>query len=250
MLREICFSSADNKAKLIELKFDEILKTLINKLKPEEKKIKFEAKILIFNITFNKTGKKFKARKSCVAPVGVIEKEKIIKSIISNYMIRGLGVKGVNPKGKVKDFILSFSPDLMKIYLKKPKMGVVPPKAKYTIETPLISEVVKNYQITNFRKSLLSNKLPEKHLCFAIVQGAEEKEKASKKLIIICNNDMEAYLASGCVEILTDFVKVKCDKKTICKIDDTQKFCLSLMANQPKENVRRRVTTVVRRGKI
>ena len=247
MLKEICFSSAENKDKLLTLNIQNKVKYVIDNSKPEEKKIKFEGKILIYNINYDKD--KIPTI-SYMPPLSLIEKEKMIKNVIYNFMVKGIQIKAPNPRGKIKDFILAFSPDLMKIYLKKPKNGVIPPKTKYTIETPLISEVIKNYEITNFKKNVLFNKPPEKQLCFAIVQSLLEGQKVQKKLSIICSHSLEAYQVSGCVEIIVDYIKTKCGKQNICKIDDMQDFFMSLMLNQPKERNSDRKKTIIIRGKF
>ena len=247
MLREICFSSEENKDNLLTLKMDEKVQKIIDQSKPEEKKIKSEGKILIYNINYDKY---HRPKSSYLPPLSLIEKEKMIKSVIYNFIVKGVAIKAPNPRGKIKEFILAFSPDLMKIYLKKPKNGVIPPKAKYTLETPLIDEIPKNYEIINFKKSGLFNKPPEKQLCFAIVQNLLEGQKNPKKLIIICSSNLEAYQISGCVEIIVDYIKAKCDKKNVCKIDDMKQFFLSLLENQPRERTNTRKRTLMLRGKF
>ena len=247
MIKEICFSSEENKDKLLNLKIQDKIQNIIDKSKPEYKKIKFEGKILVYNLNYNKNTKK---TTSYTPPLSLIEKEKMIKSIIYNFMVKGITIKATNPRGKIKEFILAFSPDLMKIYLKKPKMSVIPPKIKYTIETPLVSEVIKDYEIINFKKSGLFNKPPEKQLCFAIIQKLLEGQKAPKKLTIICSHSLEAYQVSGCVEIIVDYIKTKCGYQNICKIDDMQNFFMSLMLNQPKEKRGDRKKTIMLRGKF
>ena len=164
-------------------------------------------------------------------------------------MVKGVPVKASNPKGKIKDFILAFSPDLMKMNLKKKKIENenIPPKIKYTIESALVNEVIKNYEIIHFKKSGLFNKPPEKPLCFAIVQALLMGQKAAKKLVIICSSQFEAYQLSGCVEIIVDYIKTKCEKQTICKIDNMQEFFMSLMMEQPKKASNRKRTTIMAR---
>ena len=247
MLREICFSSEENRDKLLDLKMEEKVQYVCDKSDPEEKKIKFEGKILIYNINYDKN---HRPKTSYMAPLSLIEKEKMIKSIIYSFMTKGISIKGANPRGKIKDFILAFSPDLMKIYLKKPKNGVIPPKAKYTIETPLVSEVIKNYEILNFKKSGLFNRPPEKALCFAIIQNLLQGQKVPKKIIVVCANTLEVYQVCGCVEIIVDYIKTKCDKQNICQIEDMKEFFISLMMNQPKERTNTRKKTLMIRGKI
>jgi hypothetical protein len=247
MLKEICFSSPENKERLLGLKIQEKIQMVIDNSRPEDKKIRYEGKILIYNINYDKNNM---PKSAYCPPLDLIEKEKMIKNVIYNFMVKGIQVKASNPKGKIKDFILAFSPDLMKIYLKKPKIEVIPPKAKYTLETPLISEVIRNYEITNFKKSGLHNKPPEKELCFAIIQNLLEGQKYPKKLIIICSNPIESYQISGCSEIIIDYIKTKCEKQYTCKIDDLQSFFMSLMLDQPKEAPSHRKKTILMRGKF
>jgi hypothetical protein len=247
MLKEICFSSPENKDRLLGLKIQEKIQMVIDNSRPEDKKIRYEGKILIYNINYDKNNM---PKSAYCPPLDLIEKEKMIKNVIYNFMVKGIQVKASNPKGKIKDFILAFSPDLMKIYLKKPKIEVIPPKAKYTLETPLVSEVIRNYEITNFKKSGLHNKPPEKELCFAIIQNLLEGQKNPKKLIIICSNPIESYQISGCSEIIIDYIKTKCEKQYTCKIDDLQSFFMSLMLDQPKEAPSHRKKTILMRGKF
>ena len=226
---------------------NEKIKFVIVNSKPQEKKIRFEGKILMYNLGYDKDDK---PKISYMAPLSLIEKEKIIKNVIYNYIIKGIAVKASNPRGKIKDFIFAFSPDLMKLYLKKPKAGVIPPKAKYTLETPLVNDVIRNYEIINFKKSGLFNKPPEKQICFAILQSLLEGQKAPKKLSIICSSPVEAYQLSGCIEIVIDYIKTKCNKQNICKIENMEEFFMSLMLNQPREKPNQRKRTVLIRGKF
>ena len=247
MLKEICFSSPENKDRLLNLNIQEKIQMVIDNSRPEDKKIKYEGKILIYNINYDRNNM---PKSAYSPPLNLIEKEKMIKNVIYNFMVKGIQVKASNPRGKIKDFILAFSPDLMKIYLKKPKLEVIPPKAKYTLETPLVSEVIRNYEIINFKKSGLHNKPPEREVCFAIVQNLLEGQKIPKKLIIICSNTIECFQLSGCSEIIIDYIKTKCEKQYTCKIEDLQSFFTSLMLNQPKENPSHRKRTILMRGKF
>ena len=223
ILRDIIFSSNENKEKVRDSDIKEKLEQVLDKLEDKDKKIKFEGKILVHNINYIKKEKKEEDKdKSNKLPyIDYIEKEKIIKNKLYNVITRGIPVKSINPKGKIKDFIFCFSPDLFKIYLKKQKCGTIPPKAKYTIETPLVKDVIYKYQITN-KKGGLSNKPPEKQ--FAIEQELIEGQKEPKLLVIMCNNNIEAKSIWGCVEIIVDYVKKKCGKEYKFKIEDYKKF--------------------------
>ena len=151
----------------------------------------------------------------------------------------------------MKEFNFCFSPDLMKIYLKKLKCGIFPPKSKYTIETPLIKDVIRDYQITNFKKSGLFNKAPEKQLCFAVEQELIEGQKAPKVLVIICNNNIEAEVIWGCVEIIVDYIKKKCGKDYKFKIEDYKKFFEDIQFNQlSSKNFDRKKSVVIRNTMI
>ena len=108
----------------------------------------------------------------------------------------------------------------MKIYLKKPKSSNIPPKSKYTIETPLIKDVIPQYLIPNFKKG----KPPDKQLCFAIEQELIEGQKEPKILVIICSNHSEENKLWGYVEIIVDYIKRECGKEYKFKIDNYKKF--------------------------
>ena len=247
VIREICFSSNENKKKLLEINIQDKIQLIIDKSNPEEKKIKFEGKILIHNLKYDK-----KNIPICTysAPLSYIKKEKMIRKVIYNMMVKGIPVKAPNPRGKIKDFILSFSPDLLKIYLKKPKIDSFPPKSKYTIETLLVNEIVRNFEIVNFKKSGLFNKPPEKELCLAVIQELLEGQKNPKKIIIICSHPFETYNIWGCIEIIVDYIKIRFEKPNICNIDNLETFFNSIMQNQPKKQNSDRKRTIIIRGNI
>jgi hypothetical protein len=194
ILRDIMFSSNENKEKIKSLNIKDKIQNILDKSDDKNKRMKMEGKILIYNISYIKKEKSKENTKDKLPFLEYIEKEKIIKNNIYNNITKGIQIRAPNPKGKIKEFNLCFSPDLMKIYLKKPKSGNIPPKPKYTIETPLVKDVIQNYEITNFKKGGLINKIPEKHLCFAIEQELIEGQKSPKTLIIICNNNTETNL--------------------------------------------------------
>ena len=156
-------------------------------------------------------------------------------------------MKSINPKGKIKDFDFCFSPDLMRIYLKKPKCGTLPPKPKYTIETPLVKDVIKDYSIPNFKKG----KPPDKQICFAIEQELVQEQKSPKILVMICNNDIEAKALWGCTEIIVDYIKRKCGKEYNFRIDDYKTFFDEIQFNKlPNKNFDRRRSSVMIRSSI
>ena len=222
LLREIIFSSNENKEKIKQNKIAENISNLINKIDNKNKKIIMEGKILIYNINFINKEKTEENNDNIKKPTYLeyIEKEKIIKNEIYNVITKGILVKSPNPKGKIKEFNLAFAPDLMKIYLKKPKSSNIPPKSKYTIETPLIKDVIPQYLIPNFKKG----KPPDKQLCFAIEQELIEGQKEPKILVIICSNHSEENKLWGYVEIIVDYIKRECGKEYKFKIDNYKKF--------------------------
>ena len=231
ILREIMFSSNENKEKIKNGGFKEKIQNILDKTDDKYKKLKMEGKIIIYNLNYIKKEKAQDKNKKLFFQ-DYIDKENMLKNNIHNFMTRGIPIKAQNPKGKIKEFIFCFSPDLMKIYLKKPKIGNIPPKAKYTLETPLIKNVVQNYAITNFKKGGVINKPPDKQLCFAIEQELIQGQKNPKTLAIVCFNNDEANLMWGCVELIVDYIKNKCWKSYRCKIDDFKAFFKDIMWEQ------------------
>ena len=104
MLREICFSSPENKDKLTDISIKEKIQNIVDKSKPEDKKIRFEGKTLLYNIDYENK----KPKSKYLAPLGLIEKEKVIKNIIYHSIVKGINIKASNPRGKIKEFILAF----------------------------------------------------------------------------------------------------------------------------------------------
>ena len=209
MIKEICFSNEENKKKLKECNIEEKIKVAMDNCKPEDKIIKFEGKIAINNITYEK---KEEDKTIALPNDQEIKIAKLIKGSLYDYITNGITVKGLNPKGKPKEFILSFSPDLMKIYFHKPKTPLVPAKAKYTLETPL-SKIVKGHGTDLFKKAGgVFSKPPDKALCFSIIMDKQEGEKKEKSLNVICNNDKECEKIFEAFEIGFYHVKIKCGK--------------------------------------
>lgn len=240
ILRDIMFSSNENKEKIKSLNIKDKIQNILDKSDDKNKRMKMEGKILIYNISYIKKEKSKENTKDKLPFLEYIEKEKIIKNNIYNNITKGIQIRAPNPKGKIKEFNLCFSPDLMKIYLKKPKSGNIPPKPKYTIETPLVKDIIQNYEITNFKKGGLINKIPEKHLCFAIEQELIEGQKSPKTLIIICNNNTETNLIWGSVEIIVDYIKRRCGKEYKLKIDDYKQFFDEIEFEQSNKNYDRK----------
>ena len=240
ILRDIMFSSNENKEKIKSLNIKDKIQNILDKSDDKNKRMKMEGRILIYNISYIKKEKSKENTKDKLPFLEYIEKEKIIKNNIYNNITKGIQIRAPNPKGKIKEFNLCFSPDLMKIYLKKPKSGNIPPKPKYTIETPLVKDVIQNYEITNFKKGGLINKIPEKHLCFAIEQELIEGQKSPKTLIIICNNNTETNLIWGSVEIIVDYIKRRCGKEYKLKIDDYKQFFDEIEFEQSNKNYDRK----------
>ena len=212
--------------KLQECKIEDKIKIAMDKCKPEDKIIKFEGKIAITNINFEKGAP---SQKSYVAPnYQEIKTTAITKRPLYYYITNDIPVKALNPKGKTKEFILKFSPDLMKIYLYKPKVVLIPPKAKYTLESPLCS-VVKGHGTEEFNKlSGLFSKPPDKNLCFSIIQQKMDGDKTAKSLNIICNSDKECDKIFGCFEVGIYYAKAKCGKAERGKLCERNRFLYSL----------------------
>ena len=182
----------------------------MEKCKPEDKIIKFEGKIAINNITYKKEETKETLNPSIFEEIESIKKA---KGPLHDFITKGILVKGLNPKGKTKEFILSFSPDLMKIYFHKPKVPLIPPKAKYTLETPL-SQVVKGYGTDLFKKTGgVFSKPPDKSLCFSVIQEKLDEEMKEKSLNIICTNEKECNKIFSAFEIGIRIAKSKCGKE-------------------------------------
>ena len=232
ILRDIMFSSNENKDKIKNGGFKEKIQNILDNTDDKFKKLKMEGKIIIYNLNYIKKEKAQENKNKKLLFKDYIDKENMLKNNIHSFMTRGIPIKAQNPKGKIKEFILCFSPDLMKIYLKKPKIGNIPPKAKYTLETPLIKNVVQNYTIKNFKKSGVINKAPDKQLCFAIEQELIKGQKTPKTLAIVCFNNDEANLIWGCVELIVDYIKNKCWKSYSCKIKDFKEFFKDIMWEQ------------------
>ena len=226
MIKEICFSNDENKKKLQECKIENKIRIVMEKCKPEDKIIKFEGKIAITNINYEKGAP---STKSYVAPnYQEIKTTFVVKRSLYQYVTKELPVKALNPKGKIKDFILQFSPDLMKISLHKPKVVLIPPKAKYTLETPLCT-VVKGHGTEEFKKlSGIFSKPPDKNLCFSVIQEKKEGEKQGKSLNIICSSEKECDKMFGCFEIGVYYAKSKCGKAEKGKLCERNRFLYSL----------------------
>jgi hypothetical protein len=226
MIKEICFSSEENKKKLKECGIEDKIKIAMEKCKPEDKIIKFEGKIAINNITYDKEKEK---NKPYTPPnYQEIKSAKLIKSTLYDYITSGITVKGLNPKGKAKEFVLSFSPDLMKIYFHKPKTPLIPPKIKYTLETP-ITKIVKGHGTDLFKKAGgVFSKPPDKALCFSIIQDKLENEKKERSLNVICSNDKECEKIFGAIELGIYFAKTKCGKAKRGEFNEQNSYLASM----------------------
>ena len=226
VIKEICYSSEENKKKLRDCKIEEYIVLVTQKCKPEDKIIKFEGKIAITNINYEKGQP---VSKPYVAPnYQEIKSTYVVKRTLYNLVTKDNSVKALNPKGKAKEFNLKFSPDLMKVYLCKPKLALIPPKAKYTLETPLCN-IIKGHGTELFNKtSGIFSKAPDKSLCFSIVQEKMEGEKAPKSLNIICDNAKEADKLYGCFEAAIYYAKAKCGKAEKGKLCERNRFLYSL----------------------
>ena len=195
----------------------------MEKCKPEDKIIKFEGKIAITNINLEKGAL---SQISYVAPnYQEIKTTFITRRKLYNFITSDIPVKALNPKGKIKEFMLKFSPDLMKIYLCKPKLALIPPKEKYTVETPLCS-VVKGHGTEEFKKlGGIFSKPPDQSLCFSIIQQGGIKRKS---LNIVCSNGDDCDKIFGCFEVGIYYAKAKCGKAEKGKLCERNRFLYSL----------------------
>ena len=227
MIKEICYSNEENKKKLKECGIEGKIKIAMEKCKPEDKIIKFEGKIAINNITYVKEEQEMKPFNP--PNFQEIKSAKLLKGSLYDYITGGILVKGLNPKGKTKDFVLSFSPDLLKIYFHKPKVPLMPPKIKYTLETPL-SKVVKGHGTEVFKKAGgMFTKPPDKNLCFSILMDYQEGEKKKKKsLNIICLNEKECDKLAGAFEVGIYFAKIKCGKAERGTLSENNSYLASM----------------------
>ena len=226
MIKEICFSNEENKKKLKECGIEEKIKIAMEKCKPEDKIIKFEGKIAINNIAFDK--EKEPSKPFNPPNYQEIKSARLLKGSLYDYITDGISVKGLNPKGKVKEFVLSFSPDLLKIYFHKPKVPLIPPKAKYTLETPL-SKIVKGHGTDLFKKAgRVFSKAPDKNNCFSIIMDQPEEEKKEKSLNIICNNEKECDKIFSAFELGIYFAKIKCGKAERGTLNENNSYLASM----------------------
>ena len=129
-------------------------------------------------------------------------------------------------------------------------LGTIPPKSKYTIETPLIKDVIQSYQINKVKKSGLFSKDPGKLICFAIKQELIGDEKTPKTLVIICKNYAEEQVIWGCVDIIVDYIKKKCGKEYKLIIKDYKKFLEDIDLNQLTNKNFQRTKTFYPKSKI
>jgi hypothetical protein len=222
MIKEICYSGEENKKKLIDGKVEEKINLAMEKCKPEDKIIKFEGKITITNMNYKKGAL---SQKPYVVPnYQEIKTTQVFKRVLYPYVTNGIPVKALNPKGKTKDFILRFSLDLMKIYLCKPKLNVVPPKSKYTLSTPLCT-LVKGHGTPEFSKTGgIFSKPPDKSLCFSIIH----KGGTEKHLNIICDSAKECEKIYGCFEVAIYYLKSQVGKAEKGKLCERNRFLYSL----------------------
>ena len=225
MIKEICFSSDENKKKLQECQIEEKIQIAMDKCKPEDKIIKFEGKIAITNINFEKGSL---TQKSYVNPnYQEIKTTAIVKRPLYHYITSDIPVKALNRKGKIKEYNLKFSPDLMKVYLCKPKLALIPPKTNNSLETPLCS-IVKGHGTEEFNKlSGIFSKPPDKNLCFSIIQMKQSGEKNAKSLNIVCSNEKECEKIYGCFEVGIYYAKSKCGKAERGKLCERNRFLYS-----------------------
>ena len=116
----------------------------------------------------------------------------------------------------------------MKIYFHKPKTPLIPPKIKYTLETP-ITKIVKGHGTDLFKKAGgVFSKPPDKALCFSIIQDKLENEKKERSLNVICSNDKECEKIFGAIELGIYFAKTKCGKAKRGEFNEQNSYLASM----------------------
>ena len=231
MIKEICFGGEENKKKLREIKVEDKIKVAMEKCKPEDRIIKFEGKITITNINFEPGASKKPYSEPNYDEIHCIE---LTKRAVYNFVTNGVQVKALNPKGKLKEFILCFAPDLMKVYLKKPKLFLIPPKVKYTLEVPS-TVLVRGHGTDAFKKnSKLFSKPPDPKLCFSIIMKNANGSDA-KSLNVVCSNDKECEKIAECVEVALYYAKTRCGKAEAGNLFPHLKFLNSLEEDKPRK---------------
>ena len=220
IIKAVSFSSDENRNKLKEMKYEETIKQTMNNSKPEDKIIKFEGKIVIADINYEK-GKR--SDKNYIPPNDQeLTRDKIVKYILKDLLTKGIKVGVVNPKGKVKDKIMKFSLDLMKVQCNKPLNSDnynIPPKAKYTLEVPMISKIVKGHGTDVFaKKKGLFSKPPNPELCMSLI-GSNEKD-GTKSINLVLNKEQECDKLLTYCQLVTDYVKRNVGIKSDFKFDD------------------------------
>ena len=231
MIKEICFGGEENKKKLREIKVEDKIKVAMEKCKPEDRIIKFEGKITITNINFEPGQNKKPYSEPNYDEIHCIE---LTKRAVYNSVTNGFSVKAIDPKSKIKDFNLCFAPDLMKVYLKKPKLVLIPPKAKYTLEVPS-TVLVRGHGTDAFKKTGgVLKKAPDQKLCFSLIMKNADGSDA-KSLNVICANEKDCEKISECVEVALYYAKTRCGKAESGNLFPHLKFLSSLEDEKPKK---------------
>ena len=225
MIKEICFSCPDNKKKLRDCQIENNIRSAMEKCRPQDKIIKFEGQIAITNIRHEPGSV---SQKSFVAPnYQEIKSTSVVKRPLYSFITRDIPVKALNPKGKIKEFVLKFSPDLMKIYLCKPKVVLIPPKQKYTMETPLCT-IVRGYGTDEFSKTGGLFKTfksgPDKSCCFSIIQQQQPGEMRPKSLNVVCGSERECDKIYQSFEVGIYYAKALCGKAEKGKLCERNRF--------------------------
>ncbi len=194
----VVHSNEENKKKVQDYKFVDVINVLMEKNK-DNKKIQFEGKslkYLIENVKGQKSGKPYQE-----INFPEITAEKLVKTKVKTFLTNGKIVKVVTPKGKVKEMQLMFSQDLLKVYCKKLKTNL-PPKPKYVIETCQIVKATKGHGTEVFKKTKgLFKSAPKAELCFSII-GVKDKS-----INVECDSEAEVDHWVKSVELIAEYMK-------------------------------------------
>ena len=219
IIKAVSFSSDDNRNKIKEMKYEDTIKETMEKSKPEDKIIKFEGKIVIADINYIKGTK---SDKNYIPPSHTdLLREKVVKTLIKDIVTKGVKVGVVNLKGKVKEKIMRFSLDLMKVQCRNETKDNyhIPAKIKYTLETPMITKVTKGHATDVFtKKKGIFSKPPNPELCMSLI-GTPEND-GTKSLNFVLNKPEEVTKLCTYCELIIDYVKRNVGKESNFKFDD------------------------------
>ena len=173
---------------MINLKYHEYIKEIIDKMGSKEKEIDFNGKSLLFLIDFDKSSLEeieeydfntIKLKKKLAPP-----------SCAVNFLNSGKIVTIVNELGEIKKKYLYFTQDFLKVIAKSTKSNK-PPKKKYIINTINITSIIKGYGTEAFKKSKrFYRSAPELDKCFSII-AFDPNGGGEQSINVICDKKSE-----------------------------------------------------------